>query len=323
MANNFKNIQLAFGYLLYQGTPNIRRGPRAYYDLRGTVRHWLHYNGLFTPLIITELGSWDALVGRIMADPNFPHPVAGAAPAFPRPSSPSSWNGAQCRYICNFIHELCKSWDKSVSYYEYMAQFDTLWQCGATRIMCYEYATYKAYHKARVQGIVTDLAPNLQPQRPNIPPANQLVARVAPPPSDRGPGVPIPLAPEMMDWALANVALIHRMPGFDDGINNNLSMIWNNQANIAFILPGGNPHYGLPPPALVQPLPPPLGPVVDALAITRAIQTVVASLEVLLQGYTDLLLNTEWKETLEVVGSFVVVDSTTVQKVNPTSELFP
>ncbi|KAF8414477.1 hypothetical protein EV426DRAFT_712718 [Tirmania nivea] len=295
MANNVKNIQLAFGYPPYPGAPNVRRGPRAYYDLRGLTRHWLHYNGLFTPTIITESGSWDALVARITADPHFPQPAAGVAPAFPKPSSPSTWDGDQCRVGIN--------------------------QSATANIWLH--STHFGNVGQPVSCVTNTLVSNLEPQRPNIPPADQLVARATPPPSERGPGVPIPLALEMMDWALANVALIHRMPGFDDGVNNDLSVSWTNQANIAFILPGGNPHYGLPVPDPAQPLPPPPGPVVDALAITRAIQTVVASLEVPLQGYTDLLLQALWKETPGVVGSFVVVDSATVPKVNPTSELFP
>ncbi|KAF8417811.1 hypothetical protein BGX38DRAFT_1280683 [Terfezia claveryi] len=273
MSNNVKNIQLAFGYPPYLGAPNLKRGPKGYYDLRGLVRHWLHYNGLFTPTIITESGSWDALVARITADPNFPQPLAGVAPVFPRSSSPSTWQGDQCKYMCNFVRELCKSWDKSVSYREYIAKFDKLWQRGATRIVCHEYARCPPRRPASGQDNTTTLG--------------------------AGPGEPIPHAPEMMAWAVANVA------------------------NIAFILPGGNPHYGLPPPGPPQPLPLLPAPIIDAIAITRAIQSVVTSLEIPLQGYANVLLHAQWKEIPGVVGSFVVIDSATVPKVNATSELFP
>lgn len=103
-----KNIQLNFGYPPYAGRPTVHNGPAGYYTLRTKVRSWLHYNGLYTTAIIVDSGAWDALVARIMHSPDFPQPAAGAAPVFPRSSSPSTWSPDQWRAICTFIRELCK-----------------------------------------------------------------------------------------------------------------------------------------------------------------------------------------------------------------------
>ena len=128
----------------------------------------------------------------------------------------------------------------------------------------------------------------------------------------------------MMAWAIANVTLIHRMPAFDEGISLDGTIKWSDHDNAALILPGGNPHYDLPPPpgqaALLNPHNP---SAVDAIALTSAIQNVVASLEVPLQQYADVLLKAEWRETPGVVTYIVVIDPTQCETVNPNSDLFP
>ncbi|KAF8433302.1 hypothetical protein BGX38DRAFT_1276161 [Terfezia claveryi] len=113
------------------------------------------------------------------------------------------------------------------------------------------------------------------------------------------------------------------MPEFNDGVNEDLSVRWNNYRNIAFILSRGNPHYGLPPPGPPQLLPLLPAPVINPITITHAIQSIVTSLKIPLQGYADVILHTQWKEIPRVMGSFVVIDSATIPKVNATNELFP
>jgi len=50
-----------------------------------------------------------------------------------------------------------------------------------------------------------------------------------------------------MVWALTNMAIMHRMPSFNDVVNVACVVGWVDHSMATLILPGGNPHYGLPP----------------------------------------------------------------------------
>jgi hypothetical protein len=129
----------------------------------------------------------------------------------------------------------------------------------------------------------------------------------------------------MMDWALANVGLIHRMPSFNDGITADGTVEWMDPTFLAIILPGGNPHYGLPAPAApaVAPAAPAPVPAVDPAIVTKAIEGVMASMEANLQANADILLRAEWNQVTTIVLAVVVINPNDTNTVNPASKLYP
>ena len=108
MPINVKDVQKHFGWAPYVGPTNKTHAPAAYYSLQNATKEWFHYNGYFNIDIIMQGGQWDAIVARIMNDPNFPTIAAGPLPVFPRSAHPNPWTGTQCRVMVFFIQELCK-----------------------------------------------------------------------------------------------------------------------------------------------------------------------------------------------------------------------
>lgn len=103
-----KDVQAHFGWAPYAGPANKANAPAGYYLLRNAVKEWCHYNGYFNTDIMVQGGQWDAIVARVIADPNFPAVPGGVLPLFPRPAHPNPWSGQQCLLMVAFIRELCK-----------------------------------------------------------------------------------------------------------------------------------------------------------------------------------------------------------------------
>lgn len=137
-----------------------------------------------------------------------------------------------------------------------------------------------------------------------------------------GPGKPIQLAPEMASWAVDNAALIWPMPGPDDGIDHDGSIIWTNPRYKALPLPGGNVIPDDPeertPGADPQPQPFPL-PITD---LVRVLGSMGEDIGAPLQSIADNKINKRWLSASGVVGRFLLCDPSRAQPVAVGSPLF-